>query len=266
MLIREYLTRLGDSHQYVCICDSLACWVHRSRIASILMSIVVEVAVPAEEFALGQTFELAPDVAIEIECHATHSRKWVMPFLWATEVTFDAFDAAMTDDPSVDSFEVVDQTDEVGLYVVYWSETVAKCVDELIDKRATVLEATASDGVWFFKFRFLDQDQLDVARDYFDELGKSFEVLRLYTMEARKHRAYDLTPAQYEILIAALEAGYFEVPRETKLPELADSLGISSNAASGRLRRAYANLVRNTLTVSPPRTSPTGDGKTGDAT
>ena len=60
----------------------------------------------------------------------------------------------------------------------------------------------------------------------------------------------DLTPAQREILELALDRGYFAIPRETNLMELAEELGISDQAVNERLRRGTAKVVLSALTAS----------------
>ncbi|MFC7229271.1 helix-turn-helix domain-containing protein [Salinirubellus salinus] len=52
-----------------------------------------------------------------------------------------------------------------------------------------------------------------------------------------------LRGSQREILVHAVERGYFEVPREVSLQEVADDLGIPQSTASYRLRRATAQLA-----------------------
>lgn len=55
-------------------------------------------------------------------------------------------------------------------------------------------------------------------------------------------RQYDLTPKQEACLRAALEAGYFAIPREADAGEVAAALGISKSAFLDRLRRAQARV------------------------
>jgi predicted DNA binding protein len=220
------------------------------------MSVISEFAVPADAFALGQTFEEAPDVTIEIERLATHSREWVMPFLWATGDDLDAFESAMDGDPTVSDVQTIDKTSGVGLYNVQWSEDVMELIDMIVDQNGIVIEGEASQGTWYLKLRFLDRQLLEEFQTYFDEHSHSFDLLRLHEETEPKQREFDLTPAQREVLLVALETGYFEVPRATKITELAERLGISSNAASQRLRRATTSLVEATLTVSSPGDEP----------
>ncbi|WP_440989297.1 helix-turn-helix domain-containing protein [Haloarchaeobius baliensis] len=56
-----------------------------------------------------------------------------------------------------------------------------------------------------------------------------------------------LTARQFEALSVARELGYYEVPREGSLSEVAESLGCSESAASTVLRKAEQGLVDATF-------------------
>lgn len=56
-----------------------------------------------------------------------------------------------------------------------------------------------------------------------------------------------LTSTQLEALDAALEAGYYDIPRDVTLRELAERLGVSASSLSERIRRAEARLVQTHL-------------------
>lgn len=53
---------------------------------------------------------------------------------------------------------------------------------------------------------------------------------------------WNLTPAQEEAVRAALEAGYFTVPRSATASEVAETIGVSKSAFLERLRRAQGSL------------------------
>lgn len=57
----------------------------------------------------------------------------------------------------------------------------------------------------------------------------------------------DFTARQREVLLTALEAGYYELPREVTTAELADCIGVERRTAEDHLRRAERKLVE-TLT------------------
>ncbi len=51
------------------------------------MSLVAEFSVPTDDFALDSALDAVPEMRVEVERLATHSREWVMPFVWATGAT-----------------------------------------------------------------------------------------------------------------------------------------------------------------------------------
>jgi hypothetical protein len=53
-----------------------------------------------------------------------------------------------------------------------------------------------------------------------------------------------LTDRQRAAVAAAVEAGYYEVPRDASLEEVADRLGCASSTVSEHLRRAEARVMR----------------------
>jgi predicted DNA binding protein len=55
--------------------------------------------------------------------------------------------------------------------------------------------------------------------------------------------APDLTARQREVLLTAVEAGYYELPRESTTEEIADGVGIGRRTAEDHLRRAERKLV-----------------------
>lgn len=217
------------------------------------MSVVAEFTIPADGFALEHTFEAVPDATVEIERLATHSREWVMPFLWVTSDDLEAVERALEDDPDVDGVRTLNVADGIGYFNVHWSERIQELIDLIVDQRGIMQEAEAKNGRWYLKLKFVDRTILEEFQAYFRERDYTFELQRLHQGVEPKKRRYDLTPGQQEVLTIAQEMGYFEVPRETQIEELAAELDISTNSVSQRLRRATDNLVRNSLTVSPPK-------------
>ncbi|WP_323172257.1 helix-turn-helix domain-containing protein [Natrialba sp. PRR66] len=214
------------------------------------MSVIAEFTIPAGAFALGETFDRVPAVTVEVERLATHSREWVMPFLWFTNAEIEPITTALAADQSIDGYEFLDSEDDIVYFNVHWDEAVQERVDEIVDQHGIVQEATAVDGHWFFKLKFVDQTALEEFHQYFQRKEYAFELQRIYDGSAPKEREYDLTSAQRAVLVTALEMGYFDVPRNAQIGDLAVELDISTNAVSERLRRATKNLTENTLVVS----------------
>ena len=172
-----------------------------------------------------------------------------MPFIWASGDDLDDFEDALADDPTVDDAETLDRLDGTALYLVRWDEKVEALVDSMTDRHAIVQQAAADDE-WFLKLRFTDVESLSAFQSHFDS---EFELRRKYRTTEPKRGEFGLTPEQRETLVVASRIGYFAVPRNATVEDVADRLGISANSVSQRLRRAHDALVRNTLLVNGHR-------------
>ncbi|WP_135853891.1 helix-turn-helix domain-containing protein [Halorussus salinus] len=209
------------------------------------MSLVAEFSVPTDDFALDSALDAVPEMRVEVERLATHSREWVMPFVWATGGDVDAFEEALADDETVADARTLDRFDDGSLLAVRWAETVESLVDAMTDQHAAIQEAMADDE-WFLRLRFAEARHLSSFRDHF---GSDFELHRKYRTSEPRSDEFGLTTRQREVLVVASQLGYFAVPRSATVEDIADRLDISANSVSQRLRRAHDALVRNTLLI-----------------
>ncbi|QZP37129.1 helix-turn-helix domain-containing protein [Halobaculum magnesiiphilum] len=90
----------------------------------------------------------------------------------------------------------------------------------------------------------------EVLRGVMETAGETVGVELTRTYPLREEPApvagrFGLTPPQTEALRAAVEAGYFAVPRAASSEEVAAELGLSKSAFLERLRRAEATLYRD---------------------
>jgi predicted DNA binding protein len=211
------------------------------------MSILTAFDVPAEDFLLDWTLGADPEMHIEIERVAVEDEE-VTPYFWASGDDHEMFEAALDDDPTVADVITVEEHDDERLYQVGWRRNARGIVYAVSEVGATILEATSDNGNWFVEMLFPDSESLSDFQDYAAANGLSFELLWLHrSAHSEAFGQYDVTDEQREALVTAYEEGYFEVPGEISLGELADELDISKNAVSARLHRGYANLVKNTL-------------------
>ncbi|WP_436924691.1 bacterio-opsin activator domain-containing protein [Halosimplex amylolyticum] len=213
------------------------------------MSVIGEFTVPAESFVLEPALSSVPEISVEADRNATHGPRQVLPFLWATGGDFEAFADALEADPSVESVSVAERADEAVMYRLRWCDSFRELVHDMIDHEAAIVEATASEDRWTLRLRFGEESMVSSFQEYFDETGRHFEVRSLWHPTGPRQREFDLTSDQYEALTTAAREGYFDVPRRVSATDLGDRLGISANAASQRVRRGSAALVRNTLLI-----------------
>ncbi|WP_262179714.1 helix-turn-helix domain-containing protein [Haloarcula laminariae] len=217
------------------------------------MSVMAEFTVPAAEFVLAETLTATPDMRIEIK-RVVGGSGLVTPYFWAAGGDFETFERALRDDETIRDVLTLEEyadgeTDDERFYRVTWEAGLPNLITAVADAKATVLEATSSDGQrWRVTVLFPSEGRLSEFHDYCLDHEFTVQPERIYRPENPQERGqYDVTEDQQEALEAAFRAGYFEVPRETTLVELAADIGISQNALSARLRRGTANVLENTI-------------------
>ncbi|ELY49632.1 helix-turn-helix domain-containing protein [Natronolimnohabitans innermongolicus] len=212
------------------------------------MSIVAEFSLSTEEFVFGSALSTAEDMQIELEAIIPTGPRLV-PYFWATGDGFEGFERNVLSDPSVESITQLDRIDDTALYRTAWGTDVDSLLQGLADTEAVVLEAMTADDGWHFRVRFSDRHLLGQFYDYCTERGIDIDIERVHALSeaSRAGRVFDLTPEQREAIVLAVRWGYFAVPRETDLSQIADELGISQQAASKRVRRGADKVLRGAL-------------------
>ena len=213
------------------------------------MSVLAEFLVPADQFVLADTLTAVPEVRIEIQ-RVVAGAEDVTPYFWAVGEKLNDFERALREDPSVKEILILeeDQEDE-RFFRVRWETRVPNLLSGVTDAKATILDAAnTAEGTWELKLLFPDRDHLAGFHDYCVDHDLSCQLSRVYRAENPQEQGeYGVTEDQLEALEAAYRSGYFDVPRDTSLTELADELDISRTALSARLRRGERNLLSNTV-------------------
>ena len=117
-----------------------------------------------------------------------------------------------------------------------------------------LVRADLEGDEWVVQARFPDRSSLLTFREDLVAEGYDVEVKRMREDEDEASTQFGVTDPQREVLLLALDRGYYTVPRKSSLSDLAAELDISSQAASERLRRGTQTLVANTL-AAPARPS-----------
>jgi predicted DNA binding protein len=201
------------------------------------------VSLSADSFALGDAFAKMPDIEVEVERIAGHSREWVLPCFWVVSEDFESFNAALDEDPSVEDVVTREDFGEEQFYQVEWDDSVKQHVDAIVDMEGTILKAEARNAEWQLRIRFATQDQFEALQDYFDHEEIPFSLIDLSQSWGAGQEIGELTVPQRDALVVAAKQGYYQIPRETTLDDIADALDISTQAASERLRRGMDQLI-----------------------
>ena len=215
------------------------------------MTTIAELSLSTDEFALAETFQRLPEMEVRVESVVAEGPVRTMPLVWFSNVDPDAIDDALADDPTVDDYQrLLENTDDdEWFYRLQYSEDVGSVCRAVYTNGGTLLDAQVTDGQWTLRLLFPEREELSEAVSAIEDTGARVDVRRM--VEAGQDEDLETTAAltepQQEAIAEAYRQGYYDVPREISLEELANELDISHQALSERLRRANRVLASEQL-------------------
>ncbi|EMA53481.1 MULTISPECIES: helix-turn-helix domain-containing protein [Halococcus] len=209
------------------------------------MGVIAEFSLAPEKLSFATALSAAPSVEFEIEREYGTRSATPVAFCWARGDDLATFDRGLERDETVTDIQRLSESDDRRLYRVRLTGTApVMTYDAWIDLGAARLEMCYTDGRWHTRMRFPDREALTTFSGFCDEHGLEFRLDRLYDTDPSDGPPRDrLTSCQRETLQLAHERGYFDIPRQATLGDLAEDLGVSNQAVSERLRRGCARLV-----------------------
>lgn len=211
------------------------------------MSVIVEVIIPAADFALGRSLQPANDgTRFELERMIPTTDR-IVPYFWVYDADVAALETTLANHDDVLEVALLDEYDGQALFRIEWPTEIDGLVGTLNDHDAAILEAAGTSDRWEFQFRFPDSADIAAFRTDCNQADVSLDLQQLYNPTEPGVEASGLTPAQRDTLLTALEEGYFAIPRRITAEELADKLDISDQAVSERLRRAQTTVFSSLL-------------------
>lgn len=213
------------------------------------MSTIAAVQLPATELALSDTLEAVPDAGFEIERVVAYDPDRIMPYVWATGADLTLIEDALTADESVMDVELLAEIDDDGLYAMDWVADIQLLTHLLTEAEATIIEAYVKADQWRLRLMLPERAALSALDEFCRENDIPIDITGIHEMDADRYGRLGFTDSQREALSAALDSGYYEIPRSTNLGELANDLDISHQALSERLRRAHKILVEDAMRI-----------------
>lgn len=188
--------------------------------------------------------ERAPGMRLALEGMVARCPETVSITFWAGGDDFETFETALERAEAVlDVRALSEQVEGRKLYQLHLP--AAKTTYWGWARLGGVLFAGTGtrDGLTY-RMCFPDREALIAFRKHCEKRGIPFSLDGLHSdVEPPESADCGLTSFQRELLVAAFENGYFEVPRGTTMADLADRFDISDQAASERLRRGLSNLL-----------------------
>lgn len=202
---------------------------------------------PTDEFALHEALSSVSDLSLTCERIVGLGDKTATPLLRFHGSDLSSLESALEDDSTIDGFEVLTRVQDEALCHVSWNSQVGLLVRMLTATEGLVLSGAATERRWTFRLLFSTRDSLSQLDEFCTKHNLSLDVSSVETWDGNGPDPLGLTSDQYEALVTAYKHGYFKVPREIVLDELAVEMGISHQALSERLRRGHDTLVQRVL-------------------
>lgn len=148
--------------------------------------------------------------------------------------------AEMVDHPSIAAYELL-ESDDRRMLAKY--ETTDTALYDFVELSAQTIEfpITVQNGWYEFDLTGT-REELDRFQEVLEGSPLSYELRSLVGAQETDEL---LTDRQREVIETAIREGYFEIPRECTLSELADSLEIDKSTASNILRRGEARIIKS---------------------
>lgn len=124
------------------------------------------------------------------------------------------------------------EADEKSLYEFLWESSLPPEFPIIVENGEMEFDITAT------------QEQFEAFGEALDETGRQYDLLTLIHTDEQETV---LTDRQRECLTVAQRHGYFAVPRECTLADLADVLDVDKSTASETIRRGTARIVEQFL-------------------
>lgn len=164
---------------------------------------------------------------------------------WAEGGDFETFEDGVAADPTVTDLLQLAETQTRRLYRVSFTETGEDVATfpSWSELNLSLLDSVGTHQGWEVRMRMPDRKALEQFRGVCEERDLRFQLKTIYEERGATHAEVQLTNSQRETLVTARELGYFQIPRQASLGDVADHCRVSSQATSERLRRGTATLI-----------------------
>lgn len=163
----------------------------------------------------------------------------------ATGSSFQNMHTALRDSLYVEDYTLISEIGSTRTYQIIMDGPYPEELDELAFQKTVVEQLTITVDGWHIRQQFATRDEFDAIREFCRKNANSFHLERLYESTSTDAELIGLSDKQRDALIAAYEEGYFTVPQQASLDDVAATLDISRSALAERLRRAQSHLIEH---------------------
>lgn len=224
------------------------------------MGLVAEFEIYCEALPLAGVAADVPEARLRVELQFNHGNRplFLVTARGGSRIDLEQSLSAARD---VEGWVLVGQAGDTRRYQIRPALSLEGQLGGEVDD-LTGLKALATAEAIIERIEIMDygwhQTGWFASRDAFTEFSSfwrdnaGFRLRRLTRDGETESPGKRLTDRQDEALRTAYEVGYFDIPRQTSLEEVAAELDISASSVSERLRRAQTQLIEETVAPTWP--------------
>lgn len=207
------------------------------------MSLILEWRQAAPYVKITNATSAVPEMELTLERWRIESDERLSGFVLAEGTAFETFEGELEDLSTVEEFSLISEGPSVRLYQIrFISKT--QHLPEYSGVCGVISEIKIESDGLHITAHFPNREEVLKLYRFLESKGMEIETLSLY--EARESSpTSSMSEKQKEALFTAYEQGYFDVPKDTTLSDLADELNVSPSSVSDRLKRAQQHLVES---------------------
>lgn len=222
------------------------------------MSTIAEVQFAHEDGALAYTLKKLPAVDAKIIRETSTEPAQSTYFLRFGSHNSGAIRQALAADHTVRHGTPISESEDRQVWRIEFADEARLLNPVVTSEGGFVLHAQSTNMAgdrwgWHERWLLPSHEALYTIWQTARDEGFAFDIVHFQPWDgglSEYTAAETLTDEQRDALALAYERGYFTEPRETDLEALADELGISPSAVSGRLKRGMKLLIEESLTVN----------------
>jgi hypothetical protein len=224
------------------------------------MGLVAEFNIDCKALPLVGVAASVPEAILTLDLQFNHGNRPVF-LVTVQDGSQTAIENAFTDAYDVGEWTLVGQARGTRRYQVLPALSLEEQLGEYLDNLEGLEALATADAIieridvlpegWRQTGWFADRDAFRKFSSFWQR-NAGFRLHRLTRDGESEPPGNGLTDRQYEALRIAYELGYFTIPRDASLEDVAAELDIAPSSVSERLRRAQTQLIEETVATTWP--------------
>ncbi|MBZ6497035.1 helix-turn-helix domain-containing protein [Natrinema longum] len=224
------------------------------------MGLIAEFDIDCKALPLAGMAARVPEATLTLNLQFNHGNQPLF-IVTVQNGSRSEIETAFTEAYDVEEWTLIGQAGETRRYQALPALSLEGQLGEHLDDLEGLEALATADAIieridvvpdgWRQTGWFADRDAFSTFSSFWQR-NADFRLHRL-TQDGESEPAGDgLTDRQHEALRTAYERGYFDIPRQASLEDVAAELDISPSSVSERLRRAQTQLIEETVATTWP--------------